>query len=65
MWPCLTELVHLLQGQGEMHMVSVVEAMLHAAAEHDRMLLDSEHELLHHPDDCMFDIDLAAALTCP
>ena len=26
--------------------------------EHDRLLLDSEHELLHHPDDCMFDIDL-------
>ena len=50
--------VRLLQGQGEMHMVSVVEAMLHAAAEHDRLLLDSEHELLHHPDDCMFDIDL-------
>lgn len=50
--------VHLLQGQGEMHMVSVVEAMLHAATEHDRLLLDSEHELLHHPDDCMFDIDL-------
>ncbi|CAL5223753.1 g6315 [Coccomyxa viridis] len=63
----LQDLLHnaMQQGQGEMHMVSVVEAMLHAAAEHDRMLLDCEHELLHHPDDCMFDIDLAATLTCP
>ena len=63
-WLLLRVILRLLQGQEQMHMVGVVEAMLHAAAEHDRLLLDSEHELLHHPDDCMFDIDLPSQLTC-
>jgi hypothetical protein len=45
-------------------MVSIVEAMLHAAEEQDRLLLDCEHELLHHRDGCMFDIDLPIALPC-
>ena len=50
--------VSAMQGQDGLHMVSVVEAMLYAAEEHDRLLLDCEHERLHHPEDCMFDIDL-------
>ena len=53
-----------MQGQDGLHMVSVVEAMLYAAEEHDRLLLDCEHERLHHPEDCMFDMDLPAAVYC-
>ena len=56
--------VSAMQGQDGLHMVSVVEAMLYAAEEHDRLLLDSAHERLHHPEDCMFDIDLPAAVFC-
>ena len=64
---CLVEMlsdVSAMQGQDGLHMVSVVEAMLYAAEEHDRLLLDCEHERLHHPEDCMFDIDLPAAVFC-